>query len=164
MAQWWRIVGLLLGVLASTGTAAVGQDEFLLRPFDARAMTVEEKVLLQTLLAFEGRYNGMVDVPLQSKPGERVRLFVLNAGPSNTSSFHVVGTIFDRVWANSDLTSPPQRGVQTAVVPAGGGAVFSTGSIAWAGAVAWNRYDNDIARMTENVLRRFNDPQPFEMP
>ena len=47
---------------------------------------------------------------------------------------------------------------------AGGGAVFSTGSIAWAGAVAWNRYDNDIARMTENVLRRFNDPQPFEMP
>ena len=37
-------------------------------------------------------------------------------------------------------------------------------AIAWAGAVAWNRYDNDIARMTENVLRRFNDPQPFEMP
>ena len=32
------------------------------------------------------------------KPGERVRLFVLNVGPSNTSSFHVVGTIFDRVW------------------------------------------------------------------
>jgi N,N-dimethylformamidase len=46
----------------------------------------------------------------------------------------------------------------------GGGAVFSTGSIAWAGSVAWNRYENDIARMTENVLRRFNDPQPFEMP
>ena len=30
--------------------------------------------------------------------GERVRLFVLNAGPSGTSSFHVVGTIWDRVW------------------------------------------------------------------
>ena len=47
---------------------------------------------------------------------------------------------------------------------AGGGAVFSTGSIAWAGAMAWNGYDNEIARMTANVLRRFDDDTPFEMP
>ena len=32
--------------------------------------------------------------------------------------------IFDRAWVNADLTSPPQRGVQTVLVPAGGGAVF----------------------------------------
>ena len=51
-----------------------------------------------TYTVFNGRYNGMVDHPLPAKPGERVRLFVLNVGPSNTSSFHVVGTIFDRVW------------------------------------------------------------------
>ena len=42
-----------------------------------------------------------------------------------------------------------------------GGAVFSTGSIAWAGAMAWNGYDNHVARLTENVLRRFVDPQSF---
>jgi N,N-dimethylformamidase len=47
---------------------------------------------------------------------------------------------------------------------AGGGAVFSTGSIAWAGSMAWNGYDNEISRMTKNVLRRFNDPQIFAMP
>ena len=47
---------------------------------------------------------------------------------------------------------------------AGGGAVFSTGSIAWAGSMAWNSYDNEIARITSNVLRRFNDPQAFTMP
>lgn len=46
----------------------------------------------------------------------------------------------------------------------GGGAVFSTGSIAWAGAMAWNRYDNEIARLTANVLRRFDDPTPFAPP
>jgi len=46
----------------------------------------------------------------------------------------------------------------------GGGAVFSTGSIAWAGAMAWNRYENEIAKMTENVLRRFDDATPFEFP
>lgn len=47
---------------------------------------------------------------------------------------------------------------------AGGGAVLSTGSIAWAGSMAWNGYDNEIARMTENVLRRFMDARPFDMP
>jgi N,N-dimethylformamidase len=40
---------------------------------------------------------------------------------------------------------------------AGGGAVFSTGSIAWFGALATNGYDNDVARITANVLRRFRD-------
>src|SRR5499427_8440173 len=51
-----------------------------------------------TYTVFNGRYNGFVEKPLPAKPGERVRLYVLNVGPSNTSSFHVVGTIFDRVW------------------------------------------------------------------
>ena len=43
-----------------------------------------------------------------------------------------------------------------------GGAVFSTGSIAWAGALAHNNYDNNVAAVTANVLRRFIDEQPFE--
>ncbi len=42
-----------------------------------------------------------------------------------------------------------------------GGAVFSTGSIAWAGAMAWNGYDNHIAAITENVIRRFAEESPF---
>jgi N,N-dimethylformamidase len=46
----------------------------------------------------------------------------------------------------------------------GGGAVFSTGSIAYAGALAHNGYDNNIARLTGNVLRRFANPTPFKMP
>jgi len=51
-----------------------------------------------THTVFNGVFNGMVQNPLAAKPGERVRLHVLNVGPSRTSSFHVVGTIFDRVW------------------------------------------------------------------
>ncbi|MGI9331702.1 MAG: N,N-dimethylformamidase beta subunit family domain-containing protein [Gammaproteobacteria bacterium] len=43
----------------------------------------------------------------------------------------------------------------------GGGAVFSVGSIAWAGSMAWNGYDNTVSKLTENVLRRFIDPEPF---
>lgn len=37
----------------------------------------------------------------------------------------------------------------------GGGKVFSTGSICWAGSLGTNDYDNDIAKLTTNVLRRF---------
>ena len=37
----------------------------------------------------------------------------------------------------------------------GGGAVFSTGSIAWCGSLSWNAYDNNVERITHNVLKRF---------
>jgi len=42
-----------------------------------------------------------------------------------------------------------------------GGAVFSTGSIAWAASLAHNDYNNNVSRITENVLRRFLDDTPF---
>ena len=42
-----------------------------------------------------------------------------------------------------------------------GGAVFSAGSIAWAASLATNDYDNAVARLTTNVLRRFVDPELF---
>jgi N,N-dimethylformamidase len=42
-----------------------------------------------------------------------------------------------------------------------GGAVFSTGSIAWAGSLGHNGYDNNVARISGNVLRRFLDPTPL---
>lgn len=43
-----------------------------------------------------------------------------------------------------------------------GGAVFSTSSIAWAGSLSHNNYENNVSKITENVLRRFLDPEPFE--
>jgi nitrite reductase (NO-forming) len=75
-----------------------------------------------TYTVFNGRYNGMVDKPLQAKPGERVRLFVMNVGPSNTSSFHVVGTIFDRVLIDGNPDNQ-MRGLQTVLLGSSGGAI-----------------------------------------
>jgi len=46
----------------------------------------------------------------------------------------------------------------------GGGAVFSTGSISYAGSLAHNEYQNEIAHITNNVVRRFLEPEPFAMP
>ena len=75
-------------------------------------------------VTFNGYANQYVTHPLTADPGETTRFWVVAAGPTNNVNFHVVGTIFDRAWVNSDLASPPQKGVQTVVVPAGGGAVF----------------------------------------
>ena len=57
-------------------------------------------------------------------PGQTVRLWVVAAGPTLDTDFHVVGTIFDRAWPNANVTGTPQHGVQTVQVPAGGGGVF----------------------------------------
>ncbi|HEY3576702.1 MAG TPA: multicopper oxidase domain-containing protein [Gaiellaceae bacterium] len=62
--------------------------------------------------------------PLTSMPGQTVRFWVVDAGPSLNTEFHVVGTILRRAWLNADLVDPPQHDIQTAVVPAGGGGVF----------------------------------------
>jgi len=45
-----------------------------------------------------------------------------------------------------------------------GGAVFSVGSIAWAGSFSVNNYDNNIKKLTDNVLHRFVDSELFEFP
>jgi nitrite reductase (NO-forming) len=72
---------------------------------------------------FNGYANQYVTHPLTSKPGETVRFWVVAAGPTLDTNFHVVGTIFDRAWVDGDMTRF-ERGVQTVSVPSGGGAVF----------------------------------------
>src|SRR5262249_7917636 len=75
-----------------------------------------------TYTVFNGVHNGMVKRPLAAKPGERVRLFVLNVGPSKTSSFHVVGTIFDRVWIEGNPDNH-FRGMQTVLLGSSNSAI-----------------------------------------
>ena len=62
--------------------------------------------------------------PLTADPGDTVRFWVVAAGPSLDTTFHVVGTLLNRAWVNADMTDPPQQNIQTALVPAGGGGVF----------------------------------------
>jgi nitrite reductase (NO-forming) len=82
------------------------------------------RAMMPDWTTFNGYANQYVTHPLTSKPGESVRFWVVAAGPTLDTNFHVVGTIFDRVWTNADMKSAPQQGVQTVLVPAGGGAVF----------------------------------------
>ncbi|MEY4723560.1 MAG: hypothetical protein RLZZ324_1073 [Candidatus Parcubacteria bacterium] len=101
---------------------AIVQSEFYLKPSgknDGLSVLDMDRARSKdaTQVAFNGRALGMVEHPLKAKPGERVRLFVLNAGPSGTSSFHVVGTIFDRVWWEGNPDNQ-FRGSQTALLGA----------------------------------------------
>ena len=68
-----------------------------------------------THTVFNGVHHGMVRQPLPARAGERVRIHVLNIGPSKTSSFHVVGTIFDRVWIEGNPDNQ-FRGMQTTLL------------------------------------------------
>jgi nitrite reductase (NO-forming) len=52
-----------------------------------------------------------------------VRIFFGVGGPNYTSSFHVIGEIFDRVYNLGGVLSEPLRGVQTVTVPAGGAVI-----------------------------------------
>jgi nitrite reductase (NO-forming) len=74
------------------------------------------------VVAFNGHQRALVDSPLTAAPGDRVRFYVLNAGPSGTSSFHVVGAIFDRVWYEGNLANE-MRGMQTVLLGASNGIV-----------------------------------------
>ena len=69
-------------------------------------------------------YNGMagslIKNPLKAKVGENVRIFFANAGPNHVASWHIIGEIFDKVWAEGSLTTAPLENVQTTLVPSAG--------------------------------------------
>ena len=74
-------------------------------------------------VVFNGRPNQYVDAPIRVKVGDRVRFWVVNAGPTHPCHFHVVGEQFDSVY----LGAPPGNavhGVQTFATPPGGGMVY----------------------------------------
>ncbi len=86
----------------------------------------EEKLLAEApeYYVFNGAVGALIEqYPLQAKVGETVRIFFGVGGPNAISSFHVIGEIFDRVYDQASLTSPPLTNVQTTLVPPGGATV-----------------------------------------
>lgn len=74
-------------------------------------------------IVFNGRAGQYAAHPIEVRPNELVRLYLVNAGPNRISSFHVVGGIFERVFEDGSQANP-LIGVQTVNVPVGGGAIF----------------------------------------
>jgi nitrite reductase (NO-forming) len=95
------------------------------RPFGAQ---VEQEMDYEKLISERPEYfvfNGSVGSltkshPLRARVGETVRIFFGVGGPNFTSSFHVIGEIFDRVYEGASLGAVPLTNVQTVSVPPGG--------------------------------------------
>ena len=81
-------------------------------------------------VVFNGYHQQYLHAPIRVEPGERVRAWVLDAGPSENSSFHIVGTIFDTMYKEGAYTLQPdlmQGGAQALdLQPAQGGFVEFT--------------------------------------
>ncbi len=71
-------------------------------------------------VVFNGYANQYKESPLTAKTGELVRFYIVNAGPNDFSAFHVIGTIFQKTYADGNPANV-QHGNQTVTIPPGGG-------------------------------------------
>lgn len=95
------------------------QSEIYPSPFDVEGMMAGKP----KFVVFNGRANRYLDEPLEAAPGELIRLHVVNAGPNHFSAFHVIGAIFERVYASGNPKNV-EYGIQTYTLPPGGAATF----------------------------------------
>lgn len=104
--------------------AIVQSELYLTKTSDGKYLTDMEAARKKdaTYVVFNGHPRQYVQKPLEAKAGERIRLYVLNAGPCGTSSFHIVGTLMDRVWMEGNPLNE-MRGMQTVLLGASQGAV-----------------------------------------
>ena len=89
-----------------------------LQPFDMDK-AVDEKPSYVVFNGAVGALSG--NRALAAKVGEKVRLYIGNGGPNLSSSFHVIGLIFDTVYQEGG--NIPNHNVQTTVIPPGGAAI-----------------------------------------
>jgi nitrite reductase (NO-forming) len=74
-------------------------------------------------VVFNGSAMALKEKPLKAKVGETLRIFFGAGGPNLTSSFHVIGGIFDKVYPLGSLGGETAASIQTVGVPAGGSTV-----------------------------------------
>jgi nitrite reductase (NO-forming) len=73
-------------------------------------------------VTFNGYASQYTQQPLTVQTGQRVRLFVINAGPTHFSAFHVIGAIFSDSYVDGNPANH-MVGNQTLTIPPGGGVV-----------------------------------------
>ncbi|TFD61745.1 copper oxidase [Cryobacterium suzukii] len=120
------------GLTAVDSEYVLIQSEFYLGRQGEEGDAVKVQAQLPDLVTFNGYANQYVAAPLTATVGEKVRIWVLDAGPNVGSSFHVVGGQFDTVFSEGEYLlrdggSTGTGGAQTlALAPAQGGFVELT--------------------------------------
>jgi N,N-dimethylformamidase len=167
----WRRMGRAPQSVAGTGMTAQGFDlstyyERTPESFDARAAFIFDGIGETERIGDFGLIGGgaagweidRADPALGTPP----HALVVATATNFTSVYHWVKEELTHTHsANTGETCPFVRCDMVFYETPNGGAVFATSSIAWAGALSHHHYDNNVSRLTANVLRRFLDPTPF---
>ena len=100
------------------------QQEFYLGEPGKEADLAKMEAKAPDTITFNGYASQYADHPISVERGERVRMYVLNAGPSVWSAFHVIGTVFDRAVTDNGVANDVQtvnlRDVFNGVIPSTG--------------------------------------------
>ena len=102
------------------------ESEYYLGAAKGGVLAFDYTKMLGTLpdyVVFNGRPSQYMAEPLRVRVGDRVRFYVVNAGPTHPCNFHVVGEQFDTVYLGAP-PGMPLRGLQTFAVAPGGGLIF----------------------------------------
>lgn len=167
----WRRMGRAPQSVAGTGMTAQGFDvstyyERTDASFDPRAAFIFEGIGATERIGDFGSIGGgaagweidRADPALGTPP----HALIVATATNFSSVYHWVKEELTHTHsANTGETCPFVRCDMVFYETPNGGAVFSTSSIAWAGALAHNNYDNNVSRLTANVLRRFLDTTPL---
>lgn len=99
---------------------------------------------------------------VDSELGTPAAATVLATSVGHTEAyFEAVEELYFNARGFNAPVDPRVRADLAVVSRPSGGAVFSTGSIAWSGALSYNDYDNPVSRIMSNVLARFLDERPL---
>ncbi len=169
--MWWRC-GRAPQYLVGNGFIAQGFDfssYYRRNPdsFDPRAEFVFAGVASDELIGNFGLIGGgAAGIELDScnrKYGTPPHALNLASSENHTDSYlHVNEDIGHMYLPIGGLDDPAVRADMVFFETPNGGAVFSTGSIGWCSALYHQRYDNNVSRITRNVLDRFLDTTPFD--
>jgi len=102
------------------------QSEFYVGKDGAGKPALDYQKMLSTMpdyVCFNGIAGQYQAEPIVVQKGDRVRFYVVSAGPTHPCNFHIVGEQFDTVYLGAPPATP-LRGVQTFSVPPGGGMIF----------------------------------------
>jgi N,N-dimethylformamidase len=166
----WRYNGYAAQKLVGIGYASEGFDVgayYRRKPgsFDPRAAFVFEGIGSDEKIGDFGPMGGAAALELDivdPRYGTPPHTLVLAASEGHSNVYVLTQEALISNYPGTDgIENPDVRADMAFFETAMGGAVFATGSIGWAACLYHNGYDNNVARITGNVLRRFLDPAPF---
>ena len=166
----WRRLGTPPHALVEAGTVATGFDSaapYRRRPAsdDPRARFIFEGIGEDEVIGDFGAFGGAAGIELEGydrAAGSPPHALVVASSDNHSPLYFLTPeeTPFHHPLMNGAESERVRADMVFFETPGGGG-VFATGSIAWAASLAHDGYDNNVSRITLNVLARFRDPAPF---